>query len=199
MSRRIFLWGMALLFVVVLFPMFGRSAGAATPVTHSCSVTSLLITEPEEPIVAAGDVAELFLIENTGSNSCSLIGFPRIAFRSAKRVDFTIPVIHLLRSRGVGGGMRRKGPPPVSILVSRGGLASFWIEGTDEPIHDQNNKLVNCFTSPEMLAVPPGSHRSTTVAAARGNPFYWCGRIYVLPILPGTSGTYPPVPLSRFF
>jgi hypothetical protein len=109
MNQRIDLVGMAALITAILLPLGAGSTQAATRITPPCSVASLRIKEPQEPIVAAGDVAELFQIENFGYRSCSLTGFPRIAFRRSSGIDFTIPVTHLLRSRGVGGGMRRSG------------------------------------------------------------------------------------------
>ncbi len=49
------------------------------------------------------------------------------------------------------------------------------------------------------IVTPPDSAGVVRVRARSNSLFYWCGRIFVYPVLPGRSGTYPTRPLGYFF
>lgn len=172
-------------------------ARGATRVAPNCTASALQVTEPYNPNVAAGTVSELFVLANTGASACSMRGYPSVTFRSATGAVVVIPAVD---SRGygggIGGGMRKAGPLPTSTLAARGGVASFWIYGTDEAVGAPPGR---CWTGPLMIVTPPDSTGVVRVRARSNSPFYWCGRIFVYPVLPGRSGTYPTRPLSYFF
>ena len=94
------------------------------------------------------------------------------------------------------GGLKRGLPIPTVTLQPGGGVASFWIAGTDEP---HNVPPTRCIMSYKMLAWLPGTSSSIVVRPLRANGFFWCGAFAVHPVLPGESGSDPPMPLSYYF
>jgi hypothetical protein len=197
--RRIFTYSALLVMVLSANSSAGRfaTASSGSSVPARCSSSALRATEPHMAIVAASTVSELFVLKNVSGRACSLSGYSGIALRLATGVRVTIPFSDK-REYGGGraGGLRKRGPLPLTILAAHGGLASFWIYGTDQ---DYGAPPVRCWTAPVMLLTSPSGRQSTSTRGYRFSPFYWCGRISVLPILPGRSGTYPAVPLSYYF
>jgi hypothetical protein len=94
------------------------------------------------------------------------------------------------------GGLKRGLPVPRVTVQPNGGVASFWLTGTDEPV---GNPPGRCIVSHKMLVWLPGSSISIVVQPLRANGFFWCGGFAAHPILPGKSGSDPSMPLSYYF
>jgi hypothetical protein len=191
------LMAIALVLAAIWFGAEPATAKSGSSIPAVCPASALRVTEPQMITVAAGTVSELFLVENLSARACSISGYPRVVFRLATGVTTVIPFSDRREyGGGLGGGMRKSGPLPTSRLAALGGLASFWIYGTDE---SYGSPPVRCLTAPVMLVFPSGARQSTSTLGYKSNPFFWCGRISVFPFLPGRSGTYPAVPLHYFF
>ena len=172
-------------------PFAAASASAAT--VSSCTATSVRISD-YNALVGAGSVNDLFWIRNVSASACSLRGYVRVAYVGVYGVATPYRDPHRLnvvetRSYGrVGndvGGLRKGLAIPTVTLRPRGGLASFWLAGTDEP---HANPSVRCIVSYTMLVWLPGSSTAITVKPQRANGFYWCGAFSAHPIASGASG-----------
>jgi hypothetical protein len=94
------------------------------------------------------------------------------------------------------GGIAPGLPVPTVILSATKRDASFWIYGVDHSTTQPNGVASRCITSFEMKLQLPGDAKSIVVRPAPRNGFYWCGTIFVHPILPGSSGSDPAKALS---
>lgn len=181
-------------------------ASATSLVAPSCTPASIRITDYNTS-VGAGNVNDLFWVRNVSNLSCSLQGYVRVAYignygvlsqdkkpkRLAVRQEDTLGA----SGNDVGGVKRGAAVPTVTLKPL--GRASFWIYGTDEShvlLHGQSSR---CITSYKMLAWLPGAATSINVAPMRANGFFWCGGIYVHPMVPGVSGSLPARSLTYYF
>jgi hypothetical protein len=180
------------------------AASASSTAVSTCAAASVKVTD-YNTVVGAGNVNDLFWIKNVSGQECSLRGYPRVTFFGVYGDKFSAKNARTLvvgEERTLGrdgndlGGVKLGVAIPKVVLPPHGGRASFWIYGTDEP---HNNPPTRCITSYEMSAWLPGDSAPIVVAPMRGNGFFWCGAISVHPIVPGDSGSLPPMPLSYFF
>jgi hypothetical protein len=185
-----------------------ESAIASRSITPNCADTSVHVTD-YNTWVGAGNVNDLYWIRNVSRQSCSIHGYVRVSFigvygfatRNVK--DPRALSVHVEDNRNGGangndsGGVKT-GPIP-TVTLAPGGVASFWIYGTDETVHLANGHLTRCITSYRMRASLPGNNHPNFVAPMPDNGFYWCGGVDIHPVVEGESGTYPPKPLSHYF
>ncbi|HUY16253.1 MAG TPA: hypothetical protein VMV11_01700 [Acidimicrobiales bacterium] len=171
-----------------------------------CTRASIRITDYDTS-VGVGNVIDLFWVHNVSDLSCSLRGYVRVVYigsygiasrdKNPKRL-----VVRQEDTLGASGndvgGVERGTPIPTVTLLPKG-RASFWIYGTDESHVVLNSHSSRCIISSTMLAWLPGAATSITVAPMRANGFYWCGGIYVHPLVPGVSGSLPARPLTYYF
>ena len=186
------------------FPTVMSSSSTAAAVARGCAASSVRITD-YNTLVGAGSVNDLFWIRNLSSHACSLRGYVRVAFvgvygSGTPYKDPQRPVVREVHSYGRDGndigGLKRGLPVPRVTIQPDGGVASFWLAGTDEPV---GNPPGRCIDSREMLVWLPGSSTSIVVQPLRANGFFWCGGFAAHPILPGKSGSDPSMPLSYYF
>lgn len=185
-------------------PMVTSHAFATSSLVATCSATSVRVVD-HNTVVGAGNVNDLFWIENVSSERCWLRGYVRTAYIGNYGLKPTSKVGHLLvvaeadslgRDGNDVGGVKRGVKLPTVTLLPRTGRASFWIYGTDI----QHGSLPSrCIISFKMLVWLPGSAKEVSVSPTRSNGFFWCGGISVHPIVPGVSGSDPSVPLRYYF
>jgi hypothetical protein len=155
-------------------------------------VTSMVRVSDEGIAPGAGNAAALLLFRNISGRSCSMRGYPRIGAVTVSRTSVALQISYVKNTEGGGGGMRQSGSLPTSVLAAHDGEASFWIVGTpDDTLH--------CVDASRMLVTPPDGTGAAAVPNSGFKEWQWCGRIFVTPVLPGDSGTYPSVPLSYYF
>lgn len=180
----------------------GAPATAAS--VPSCTTASVRITD-YNTLVGAGHVNDLFWIKNASHRACTLRGYVRAAYVGVYGMGtpyknphrLTVREVHLYgRDGNEVGGINNGRPIPRVTLQPDGGVASFWLDGTDEPV---GNPPGRCILSYKMLAWLPGSSTSIVVQPLRANGFFWCGGFAAHPILPGESGSEPSRPLSYYF
>jgi hypothetical protein len=203
-------WRIVPLFVVVaaggLVPF--QSAVAGGSVTPTCLKSSVNVTD-DNSWVGAGNVNDLFWIRNVSPQACSIRGYVRVSFfgvygfatRYLKSPHALSVPVKDSRNGGANGndsGGVKSGPIP-TVTLAPGGVASFWMYGTDEAVHLANGHETSCITSFRMLAWLPGNVHPDVVTAMPSNGFYWCGGVNVHPVVDGESGTSPPKPLSSYF
>ena len=194
--------------IVVAFlgvgPMVTSHAFATASTVPTCSATSVRVVD-YNTVVGAGNVIDLFWIENVSSERCSLRGYVRTAYIGDYGLKPTSKAGHLLvvaeadslgRNGNDLGGVKRGVKLPTVTLLPRTGRASFWIYGTDI---QHGSPPSRCIISFKMLVWLPGSARAVSVRPMRSNGFFWCGAISVHPIVPGASGSDPSVPLTYYF
>jgi hypothetical protein len=179
----------------------GPPATAVTVAT--CSTSSVRIID-DNTIVGAGSVNDLFWIKNVSGQACSLRGYVRAAFvgvygsgTSDKNPHLlSVREVHSYGRRGNDLGGLKQGLAVPTVTIQPGGVSSFWLAGTDEPV---GQPPVRCIVSYKMLVWLPGSSTSIDVQPLRANGFFWCNGFAAHPILPGESGSDPSRPLSYFF
>jgi hypothetical protein len=182
----------------------GTSGASSNLVVPHCGTGSVRITD-YNTMVGAGSVNDLFWVKNVSHQACTLRGYFRVAYVGVYGIGpndkhphrLTISEVHSYGRDGNDiGGLKRGLPIPTVTLQPGGGVASFWIAGTDEP---HNVPPTRCIISYKMLAWLPGTSSSIVVRPLRANGFFWCGAFAVHPVLPGESGSDPPMPLSYYF
>lgn len=180
------------------------SSPATAAAAASCTTVSVRITD-YNTVVGAGSVNDLFWIKNVSRQACTLRGYVRVAYVGVYGIGTPYKDHHRLTVREVRsygrngndiGGLKKGLQIPRVTVQPDGGLASFWLAGTDEPV---GNPPGRCIVSYKMLVWLPGSSTSIAVQPLRANGFYWCGGFAAHPILPGKSGSDPPRPLSYYF
>jgi len=183
---------------------YGTSGATSSHSAPRCGPSAVRITD-FNTLVGAGNVNDLFWIRNVSQEACSLRGYVRVAYIGAYGMGPTEKDPHRLQvSEGHSygrdgndiGGLKRGLRVPTVTLQPSGGIASFWIYGTDEP---HSPPPTRCIVSHKMLVWLPGASSSIVVQPLRADGFYWCGGFTVHPVLPGESGSDPPKPLSYYF
>jgi uncharacterized protein DUF4232 len=172
---------------------------ATTPngilVVSRCATSAIRLSD-EGIAPGAGNAAALLLFRNTSGHACSMEGYPRVSAVTVPKSSRALRISYVKSTVGGGGGMRGNGSLPTSVLEAHGGQASFWIVGT--PI-DLGGPALRCVNASRMLVTPPRGTGAVALPNTGFKEWQWCGRIFVTPVLPGDSGTYPPVPLSHYF
>jgi hypothetical protein len=188
------LWAIVLQASIVSFLPSTASAAPASPTT--CSATELRVTY-DNILVGLGHANVLFWITNLSNATCTLSGFPSIGFRTSQRGTLRVATHDAYGNMGnFVGGIAAGRVLPTVTLAARGGTASFWTDGIDL-VGAGGTTPSSCFTTRVMTFRAPGSSSDITVHSRH---FYdWCGELYVMPILPGKSGSLPAKPLSYFF
>ncbi|MGC1420561.1 MAG: hypothetical protein WA786_10650 [Acidimicrobiales bacterium] len=199
--------GRLVLAIVAIFAGFsacGTSGATSNHVAPRCGPSSVRITD-FNTLVGAGSVNDLFWIRNVSLEACTLRGYVRVAYIGAYGMGPTENHPHRLQVSeahsygrdgndvgGLKGGLRI----PTVTLQPESGIASFWIYGTDEP---HSPPPTRCIVSHKMLVWLPGASSLIVVQPLRANGFFWCGGFVVHPVVPGESGSDPPMPLSYYF
>jgi hypothetical protein len=165
-------------------------------VALSPCATSAIRLSDEGIAPGAGNAAALLLFRNISRYSCFMQGYPRVSAVTVPKTSNALRISYVKSTVGGGGGMREGGSLPASVLAAHGGEASFWIVGT--PI-EPGGPALRCVSASRMFVTPPNETRAVALANRGFKEWQWCGRIFVTPVLPGDSGTYPPVPLSHYF
>jgi hypothetical protein len=164
-----------------------------------CTAPAMLVSY-EGTLAGAGSWNELFTMRNASDNACSLAGFPSVRFLTSAGKALSWPIAYAkggCTKDGCGiGGLRYHGAFPRAILAAHTGVASFFIEGTDTPTWgpDEPHPTV-CTIVPKFQVALPHSSVWHNVNIWSGHRLYPCGGVAVLPLVPGSSGTYPSVPL----
>jgi len=178
------------------------AAATATPVP-TCAASSVRFIE-HSTLSGAGNINDLFWIRNVSAQTCSLSGYVRVAFdgvygiatpyQNPRRLAVSETYSYGRDGNDIGGLKKGLALPTVT-LTSRGGVASFWLYGRDEPAGNPPNR---CIDAHAMVAWLPGSSRSVSVQLLRANGFFWCGGFRAHPVVPGESGFDPAMPPSYY-
>ncbi|HVA53095.1 MAG TPA: hypothetical protein VNF05_06220 [Acidimicrobiales bacterium] len=179
---------------------------ASTLPVPTCAPGETRITDYNTS-VSLGSVNELFWIHSDANHACSLHGYVRVSFigtygLTSKGKKPKLLSVGQADTRGASGndlgGVQRDVAIPTVTLKAKG-HASFWIYGTDESHVAANGQSTRCTVSFKMLAWLPRATSSIVVSPMRANGFFWCGGVFVHPIVPGVSGSLPPRPLTYYF
>jgi hypothetical protein len=202
-----------LLKVIVLGAVLGAPwalvtlpTSAASLTAPSCTPTTIRITD-YNTVVGTGSVNDLFWVHNVSSQACALRGYMRVSYvgtyglttKGKKRQLLAVQQTDSFGANGNDLGGIKRGVAMPTVTLKPKGDASFWIYGTDESHQLPNGQQSRCTISYKMMAWLPGATSSIQVSPLRANGFFWCGGIYVHPIVPGVSGSLPPRSLKYFF
>ena len=125
---------------------------------------------------AAGHGLMGFALKNTGSTSCSTIGYPGIQFLDKSGKPLTTNTIRTTRDY-FGSA------PKVLLTVAPGSSVSFRVGVTHVPTGN-----ATCTTAYQLQVIPPNDTSTLHVALPDGE--YYCTTATVSPVRPGTSA-YP--------
>ena len=184
------------------------SARAEIVSVQRCAPASVRITD-YNTLVGAGNVNDLYWIQNVSSETCSLRGYVRVSFFGnygafPKVNNPKLLPVQQLDTPGGGtnandiGGLNTGFTIPTVILKPKG-FASFWIYGHDESSYLKNGRPTRCISSYKMLARLPGSTTPVDVSPLKSNGFFWCGGTKVHPMISGKSGSEPARSLTSYF
>jgi hypothetical protein len=137
----------------------------------------------------AGSFGDLFWIRNKGEFSCVISGYPTIAFyNNGTRVDLKAKD-YLGHMGNDEMGVAKGGTPPTVRLGPDGGVASFWLFGTDVMTPCPNEKQI-------VMSLKSLSGRAV-IPTPRGSQWWsYCGGGFTVnPVVPGVSGSDPARPL----
>lgn len=136
----------------------------------------------------AGTFGDLFWIRNEGGLSCVVNGFATITFyKDGKQlVSKTQDVVGHAGNDQMGVG---NGRPPSVRLAPHGGVASFWVFGTDVQ--------TPCPNASELVVSVRSLSGRAVIPVPRGfSSWPYCGiGVTVNPMVPGVSGSDPARPL----
>jgi hypothetical protein len=162
-----------------------------TPATTPTATTQTTTTTPAGPTICrAGTMALSFLgsqgaaghgllgfaLKNTGTTTCSTVGYPGVVFldKSGK----PLPTTPTRTTQDYFGPA-----PKVALTVAPGSTVSFRIGVTHVPAGN-----ATCTTADALQVIPPNDTSTLRITVAGG--FYECGTATVSPMRPGTSA-YP--------
>jgi len=169
-----------------------NSRGSSALVTM-CTATNVRITDRGTD-VGAGSWLQLFQLKNVSDHACSVTGYPKIALETSRGPSRSLVVTSIKYEAGRYIGDSLKSAPPSSNLAAHGGVATFWIAGSDTPAVNQPG----CELATEVLVTLPGAKKTLAYNPTR-IPFNVCeNEIDVTPVLPGRSGSIPAEPLSYY-
>lgn len=164
-------------------------AAAAPTSSLRCGADALTVSWRGTTGGLAGSFGDLFWIRNVGGFSCVISGYPTIAFyKNGKRVNLKSAdyLGHMGNDEmGVANGRR----PPTVRLAPNGGVASFWIFGTDV--------MTPCPNASQVVMSLKSLSGRAVIPTPKG--FQWwpyCGYGFAVnPVVPGVSGSDPARPL----
>jgi hypothetical protein len=168
-----------------------RTVTVTTSATTATTPTSQTTTTPAGPPICRASTLQLsfigsqgaaghglmgFALKNTGSASCSTIGYPGIQFldKSGK----PLPTNTIRTTHDYFGSA-----PKVALTVAPGSSVSFRIGVTHIPTGN-----ATCTTAFQLQVIPPNDTSTLDVALPDGE--YYCQTATVSPVRPGTSA-YP--------
>jgi hypothetical protein len=125
---------------------------------------------------AAGHGLMGFALKNTGSTTCSSVGYPGIQFLDKSGSPLQVNVMRTTRDY-FGSA------PKVALTVAPGATISFRVGVTHVPAGN-----ATCATAYALQVIPPNDTSTLRVSLADGA--YECGVATVSPVRPGTSA-YP--------
>lgn len=175
----------------------GRS-GAAIPSTSAIASTSTSTSVvPAPPCefsqlhvaalsagAAGGSAGQAIGFTNVGSAICSLYGYPGVAALNSEGQQVAQASREL---SGMRGG--KQGGHPVVVNLAPGQTASAEVEGTDNPLADNQT---SCTYYPDLLVTPPGTTQSVRITiqfpGSEIAGFPGCTPIRVNPVVPGNLG-----------
>lgn len=166
-------------------------SGAASPPSSNlrCDSDHLTVIWRGTTGGLAGTFGDLFWIRNEGVFACDVSGYPTISFyRGDKRLAMKISDV-LGHEGNDEMGVAKGERPPTVRLAPRGGVASFWIFGTDvmTPCSNASDIVVSLQSLTGRAVIPvPRDFQSW---------FYCGGGAAVNPIVAGVSGSDPSRPL----
>ena len=136
----------------------------------------------------AGTFGDLFWIRNNGDSACVISGFPSVVVYFKER-QLPIKTVDLLGHNGndqMGVTPGRRVP---SIRLSSGGVASFWVFGSDASS--------KCINGDELSVTLKSLNGLATIPVPKGfQSWIYCGGwLEVNPLVPGASGSDPSRPL----
>jgi hypothetical protein len=180
------------LVVTLSLSFFGDVPTGATSAPASslrCGADALTVIWRGTTGGLAGTFGDLFWIRNAGGFSCVISGYPTIVFyKSGKRVDLKA-TDYLGQMGNDQMGVTKGHRPPTVRLAPNGGVASFWVFGTD---------VMSPCPNPSQLVVSLKSLSGRVVIPTPSGFQWWpyCGRGFAVnPIVPGISGSDPARPL----
>lgn len=179
---------------------------AASLTAPSCTPASIRITD-YNTLVGRGNVNDLFWVHNVSNEACSLRGYVRVSYvgtyglttKGKKPKLLAVQQADTFGENGNDIGGIKRGVAMPTVMLNPKSDASFWIYETDESHVLLNGQSTRCIMSVKMLAWLPGATSSMNVSPLRANGFFWCGGIYVHPIVPGQSGSIPARRLTYYF
>jgi hypothetical protein len=181
-----------------------RAPGSPSPSVLTKSKTSSIVvpecTTPNLRIldrgtsVATGHWIQLFQLTNLSGRACSISGFPKISLETSKGMARSLVVTNFKSEQSINIGDTHRGPIPVADLAAHGGMASFWIAGSDFPAHD----APACDFATKVIFKLSGA-KSTLIYDVVRIPFHYCQNVLeVTPVLSGPSGSDPGQKLAPF-
>lgn len=151
---------------------------SSAPAASTCAGADLSISVISEP-GASTHISDVLLIENTGSSTCVLTGYPGL---DAVEADGT--TVHAERTlAGYLGGVRTGTAPPVVSLAPRQ-EASAMVEGLDNPPSTD----VPCPQFTTFVVTPPNTSSPSRLAPAGGSFAYCQNSLQIHPVVEGTAG-----------
>ena len=144
--------------------------------TPACMFSQLAVTSGS-PGVGLGHVGVVLLFKNTGTEACSLFGYPGVAGLNAEGVQVT------QAERTLNGYLGGAGQIASEVVIAPGESASAIVEGTDNPV----GNATSCPTYSRLLVTPPNTTRSVTIDISLPG----CSGLQVHPVVTGTTGSVP--------
>ena len=178
--------------LTVLALVVTLTSGAVAETVPAAPANSSIVCGPDHLSVTwrgstgglAGHSGDLFWIRNTGRVICELRGYPIVRFTVHGHLA-PLTSSNVTSPLGRPTGLRR-GPPPV-VRLAAGKVASFWVVGSDV--------VTPCRDLTSMVVVLRGLKGRAVIGSPSAYTFWpFCGSgVTVSPILPGTSGSVPPL------
>ncbi len=155
-----------------------------------CRTSALMLTATGD--VGAGNASYTIVFHNASPQPCSMQGYPDVIAWIESKPLVVAPgarpwpqLVEIAQSTQAGGVIGSNGQlehyrPPVVLLRARTGVASTTIDWGEE----QPNPETKCWTAKRFIVTPPGDFSALTLD--RGGLL--CSRVFVTPIVPGSSG-----------
>lgn len=145
------------------------AAPTATPGPPRCHVSQLNIQRSNSAAVP-GKAQITYTLTNISSQSCPIIGYPKISLWASNGTAVPIQV-------NDGAGPTFHLPAPSQVTLSPGGVASFYLG------FSLGNGSNSCVTATTVGITPPNDSSTAKVTQLLAP----CGPLYVSPIEPGAN------------
>ena len=170
----------------------GRRSVTGSPVPV-CRTSALSLTVTGN--VGAGNASYTIVFHNTGSQRCSMQGYPTVVASIESKPSVVAPgagpwpkleeiaqSTFESQSGGVIGSNKQMHHyrPPRVLLAAHTGVASTTIDWGEE----QPNPETKCWTAKRFIVMPPGNF--STLILDRGGLL--CSQVFVTPVVPGSFG-----------